>query len=617
MELFLMSSKLEQVASENSDIEKDRTTMSKVLEKFREEIIISCVDLHFKDFIALEKNTETSHLEKELKLHKEENEKLVMIIKNQDHEIEECEACIESLEYEHHENLVKGLVLEATLIENVEAALQAKRSGEEQLAETKKAMEIIESKTAFDENNLIESLKGDLKIVTCERDDLHVEFLRAKQLYELELTEAKINAAQQAVESCCYLDKFVETQNNIKKADSIINKLEANLSAKEMELCIVSLKFQQVALENNDLEKKKVSMSKVLENYKEEIIISHVDLYLKDLILLEIDADLRLHKEENFNLVVKIKKQKDEVAEIEGFFEAFECELYENVVKSLVLESWLTKIVENAKKTTEQFAYFQELYEAEVTDAKIKVQEADLVINKLVTENEAAEIEIGHQNQLIIAKEIELFITLSRLEQVATDNNDLEREKINIYSGLEKFKEEMIISYLDLHFKDLMLLETDAEVDALQMVCETNKQYDGEKLKLYEKSVEELESTVALLENQVDLVKGDAESLRLKKEELEQEVQIIHQQKQLLIIENETLKTENVDYKIQVIELEDEAKKLLEQRINQLAKIKEENHALKTQNDEISLKLRKAEAIVTRVKEEVANLRSSNRRNPC
>ncbi|KAL8238248.1 hypothetical protein R6Q59_019329 [Mikania micrantha] len=619
VELFMMSSKLEQVASENNNLEKDNISMSKVFEKFKEEVTVSYVDLHFKDLNLLEKDTLQNKVEEqedlklqqelenkgtELRLHKEENEKLVMIIKNQKDEIEEFDACFESLEYAHQENMIKSLVLEAQLTEKLGDALKAKRLTEEELAETKKAMENMEFKIAFD-GNMMESLKGDLENVTCERDNLHVEFLKAKELHELELTDAKTIIAQQAVESCCYLDKFVETQNNIKKADSIINKLLIDLSAKEIELCIMSSKLQEVVLENNDIEKEKISMSEVFEKIKEEMIISHMDLHFKDLILLETDADLRLHKEENETLSVKIIKQKDEIAEIEGVFDTLEYELYENIVKSLVLECW----------STEQLTCFHEQYEVELTDTKLKVQEADIMINKLVTENEEMKMEINDQNQIINATETELFIILSRLQELASENNNLEKEKINVFSLFERFKEEIIMSYVDLCLKDLILLENDAEVGALQMACETRKQYDEKKLKLYEKTVDELESTVNLLENQVDLVKGDAECQRLKKEDLEQEVKKILQQNQLLVTENKTFKTENEVHKTKIIELEDEVTKLLgyhQQSILPLAKIKEENNMLKAQNDENSYKLRKAEAIVARVKEEVADLRASN-----
>ncbi|KAM0006500.1 putative plus-end-directed kinesin ATPase [Helianthus debilis subsp. tardiflorus] len=651
IELFMMSSILEQVASKYNDFEKDKVRMSKVFERFKEEAIISYVDLHFENFILLEKYTENN--DAELRLHKEENEKLVNIIKNQKDEVEGFDACFETLEYERYENIVKSVVLEAHLTEIFEDALNAKRSVEEQLA-----------KTAFDMNNLIESLKRDIESVTCERDDLHAEFLKAKQFYEDHLLDAMKNTTQQALESCCYLDKFEETQRKIKEADYMINKLvneneamkiEINelkdsysvlekqlnekhedlssleeklvtdLSAKDMELFMMSSKLEHVASENYDLEKDKVSMCTVFDKFKEEAIISYVEKYTETCILqnevemrdedlklqLEIKgAEIRLHKEENEKLVKIIENQKDEVEGFEAFFESLEYERHENFVKSVVLEAQLIEniedgnnLIESLKRDLENVTCERDDLHAEFLNAKqlyeTELKEADLTINKLVTENEAMETGIIYLNEVINAKEIELFIVLSRLEQVASDNNDLEVEKVNVYSGFEKFKEETTISYLD-----------------LQMACETRKYYDDEKLKLYEKSVEELESTVNLLEKQVDLVRGDAESQRLKKEELEQEVQEIHQQKELLITENETFKTENADYKIKVIELEDEVNKLLiqqdlQQHILPLAKITEENNMLKARNDENNETLRKAEALVALVKEDLANYRAS------
>ncbi|KAJ0680587.1 putative plus-end-directed kinesin ATPase [Helianthus annuus] len=651
IELFMMSSILEQVASKYNDFETDKVRMSKVFERFKEEAIVSYVDLHFENFILLEKHTENN--DAELRLHKEENEKLVKIIKSQKDEVEGFDACFEALEYERHENIVKSVVLEAHLTESIKDVLNAKRSAEEQLA-----------KTAFDRNKLIESLKRDLESVTCERDDLHAEFHKAKQFYEVQLLDAMKNTTQQALESCCYRDKFEETQRKIKEADYMINKLvneneamkiEINelkdsysvlekqlnekhedlrsleeklvtdLSAKDMELFMMSSKLEHVASENYDLEKDKVSMSNVFNKFKEEAIISYVEKYTETCILQnEVDmrdedlklqlenkgAEIRLHKEENEKLVKIIENQKDEVERFDAFFESLEYERHENIVKSVVLEAQLTEniedgnnLIESLKRDLENVTCERDDLHAEFLNAKqlyeTELKEADLTINKLVTENEAMETGIIHLNEVINAKEIELFIVLSRLEQVASDNNDLEVEKVNVYSGFEKFKEEITISYLD-----------------LQMACETRKYYDDEKLKLYEKSVEELESTVNLLENQVDRVRGDAESQRLKKEELEQEVQEIHQQKELLIAENETFKTENADYKIKVIELEDEVNKLLiqqdlQQHILPLAKITEENNMLKARNDENNDTLRKAEALVALVKEDLANYRAS------
>lgn len=243
IELSIMSLKLEQMASENHDLVKEKIMMSTVIEKLKEDVIISYVDMQFKDWILVETNAEVAFLQKEvemqeealknssnccsalvtsssklqhelefisaeLRLRKEENARLVVIIKNKKDEIEE-------FEYELYENIVKGEVFEAQLMENValisreresieslsseihmlqkvaEDALRAKELTDEQLAKTKKTMEmeISEFKTAFNENNsLLESLKKDLKRVVCKRDELLGELLRANK--EVEMAKA-------------------------------------------------------------------------------------------------------------------------------------------------------------------------------------------------------------------------------------------------------------------------------------------------------------------------------------------------------------------------------------------------------------------------------------------
>lgn len=243
IELSIMSLKLEQMASENHDLVKEKIMMSTVIEKLKEDVIISYVDMQFKDWILVETNAEVAFLQKEvemqeealknssnccsalvtsssklqhelefisaeLRLRKEENARLVVIIKNKKDEIEE-------FEYELYENIVKGEVFEAQLMENValisreresieslsseihmlqkvaEDALRAKELTDEQLAKTKKTMEmeISEFETAFNENNsLLESLKKDLKRVVCKRDELLGELLRANK--EVEMAKA-------------------------------------------------------------------------------------------------------------------------------------------------------------------------------------------------------------------------------------------------------------------------------------------------------------------------------------------------------------------------------------------------------------------------------------------
>lgn len=127
--------------------------------------------------------------------------------------------------------------------------------------------------------------------------------------------DAKRNATQNVVESCCYLDKFIETQHKVvtenkgmkieiaelkrKEADishpkQVINekdeqlrwlkeKIMTDLSAKESELSIMSSKLEKVDLQNNDFEK-----------FKEDIIISYVGTQVKDCIFSEIDSEVKM-----------------------------------------------------------------------------------------------------------------------------------------------------------------------------------------------------------------------------------------------------------------------------------------------------------------------------------
>lgn len=257
LEFLIMSSKLEQVSSENNNLEKEKINMSAVLEKFKEEMIISYVDMQFKDWILVGKDAEIGLPQKQIEmqedalknslckvqheletkgtklrmmLHKEETETLLVIIEKQKDEIE-------ALEYELYKNIVKGQVLETLLTEqvgfsrecesteslstgihmlkeNVEDALKAKKLTNEQFSETRKAMEmqILELEVALvEKNTLIESLKGDLGSVSCERDDLLVELLRARKDVEMAEVIAEENEviATRAEQVCFFLNNMI------------------------------------------------------------------------------------------------------------------------------------------------------------------------------------------------------------------------------------------------------------------------------------------------------------------------------------------------------------------------------------------------------------------------
>ncbi|CAN6449397.1 unnamed protein product [Victoria cruziana] len=78
---------------------------------------------------------------------------------------------------------------------------------------------------------------------------------------------------------------------------------------------------------------------------------------------------------------------------------------------------------------------------------------------------------------------------------------------------------------------------------------------------------------------------------------------------------------ENTTQKKKVVELETEVKKLsgqqnLQQRIHHHAKIKEENHLLRVQNEELAAKLRNTETLFIRVNDELARYRACCGKKP-
>ncbi|CAN6449393.1 unnamed protein product [Victoria cruziana] len=95
----------------------------------------------------------------------------------------------------------------------------------------------------------------------------------------------------------------------------------------------------------------------------------------------------------------------------------------------------------------------------------------------------------------------------------------------------------------------------------------------------------------------------------------------LRQKEQFLTIENNMLKMENTTQKKKVVELETEVKKLsgqqnLQQRIHHHAKIKEENHLLRVQNEELAAKLRNTETLFIRVNDELARYRACCGKKP-
>ncbi|XP_023747565.1 kinesin-like protein KIN-12D [Lactuca sativa] len=478
-------------------------------------------------------------------------------------------------------------------------------------------------------------------------------------------------------------------------------KIVIDSFAKEIELL---LKLEKMVSINNDLEKEKFSISMELEKFKEDMIISFVDMKLKDSFDLEMSScklqhelemnveelrlqkeenkrlsimlkdqkheieeafeELRLQKEENKRLSIMLKDQKHEIEEafeelrlqkeenkrlsimlkdqkheIEEAFEALQCEVYESVVKSHVLDE-KNILIESLKEDVKTISCEKDEKEEELKVYEKSVEELECTVN--VLENQIKMVKGDAERQRLQREEAE--VELHALKQ-SNDSVIMQRDLDEKEKELQDLLRRNIILQKE-------IISKDAEIIELNLQKVQSREYN-EKIKAMGETtpdVNNINSPLKRVERSGSRSKGQNgsspfKSIRLgfvqqvncekeKDEELisaririqELEALVASWQKennegvkqqQLLTMENEMLKNEIDNLKKNVMELEVEGQQNLQQQIDHHAKIKEENNVLKAQNDEISHKLKRAEVIIRRVKEELANLRATSERRPC
>ncbi|KVI10745.1 hypothetical protein Ccrd_010834 [Cynara cardunculus var. scolymus] len=654
------SSVLDKMASENKDLEKEKISMSVVLEKFKEDIIISYLDMQFKDCILLEKDAEVGLLQKEVEMleealkifcnrssaleqmasetndlekekikedminlyvdmqlqvkmeeeaHKEENETLVVIINDQKDKIEEFEACIEALEYELCENVVKGQVLEAQLkekvalistleadfsrdresikslsseihllMENVEDALKAKESSKEQLSEMMKAkesmeIEILELETALDKNNtLIESLKGDLKTVTCERSDLHIELLRARKEVEMaqalaEKHEAIAMKAKQTGEiSIRYAE---EKEEESKLYEKSVEELECTVNVLENQVNMVKGEAERQRLQREELEIELHALKQQIHTVKNS------------------DSDMRRHlddeKEKNLQDVLqRIKILEKEIASKDAEFKALEAmadQVKPDGTSRDLSNSPSKRLERNGSRSRGSGSPFKCIGLG--LGQQLKSERDEELI--------AARVRIEELEALAASRQKEIFTINAKLAMSGSMTHDVLRDLLGIKSDMNTYSSIVDDNQIEEVTGKIRIHDADSQVK----------------------------------EQEVIKLKQELNEFVVERQRWREEIERKHVEMEQICLQDQLLATENEKFKKKVIDLEAEIKKLsglqnIQQRIHHHAKIKEENNSLKAQIDEISHKLRRSEGIVTRVKEELANLRAAaNGKHPC
>ncbi|KAK4401606.1 Kinesin-like protein KIN-12D [Sesamum angolense] len=185
---------------------------------------------------------------------------------------------------------------------------------------------------------------------------------------------------------------------------------------------------------------------------------------------------------------------------------------------------------------------------------------------------------------LASGRQKEIFMLKARLAATESMTHDVIRDLLGVKLNMKSYAQLHSIMEAAQHQNVKSEVKEQEIVNLKQQINEFVKERNGWLEEIERKQAEMMAAHVAL------------EKLR--------------QHDQLLATENEMLKMENANHKKRVVELELEILK------ESLAMAQEENNLLRCQNEDLSIKLRKTEAILSRVKEELAQFRAANGRNP-
>ncbi|KAF8406359.1 hypothetical protein HHK36_008446 [Tetracentron sinense] len=501
----------------------------------------------------------------------------------------------------------------------MEDLLVTKSSIEEELTERKTVTERLEeelfemSNALSQMNNSIEGYKCDLNEVTRERDHIDSEVLILKEKLELEQALAEENEAiameaRQIAESRKVYaeDKEEEVkllERSVEELECTVNVLEnkvdvvkgeaerQRLQREELEMELHAIRHQMLSVHTSD-----VIMESKIQNVKgsaaelqrllneKEKELQETQKHLKNLEknMTEKNTEIaqcKAHMSElNLHAEAQAREYKQKFKALEAMAEQVKYE----AASTHVANSLSTKPEKNAAKSRGSGSPFK----------CIGLGLTQQINSEKDEELTAGKLRIEELEALAASRQKEIFMLNARLAAAESMTHDVIRDLLGVKLDMTSYA-----SLLD-HQQVQNITEK------AQLHSESSVEKDPEVVKLKQQLNEFIEERQGWLE-EIDRKHAEMVAARFALEKL-------RQRDQFLTTENEKMKIENVNHKKKVMELEDEVNMLsgqqnLQQRIHHHAKIKAD----------LSAKLRRVEAILSRVKEELARYRASSGRSPC
>ncbi|XP_062020518.1 kinesin-like protein KIN-12D [Rosa rugosa] len=515
---------------------------------------------------------------------------------------------------QNHESLNVLSSENVELRARIEDVLTAHNSAEKELTEKQKIieslkMEVLEMSNALGQmNDSNESLMSNLNELASERDLLHVEMLNLKENLEREQARADefeviANETQQISElRKTYAD---EKEAEVKLLEQSIEELERTVNVLQNKVDIVKEEAERQRLHGEELESELHAVKHQMLNVENANadMSRHIDE--KEKSIQEIQRNTQILERDIAEKDAEIAQYKAHISELNLHAEAQACEYkqkfkaLENMAEQVRPEGHTTHATSSAPNKTEKYAT-----KSRGSGSPFKcigLGLAQQIKSEKDEELTAARTRIEELESLALCRQKEIFNLNARLASAESMTHDVIRDLLGVKLDMTTYA-----SLLD--NQQVQKITEKARLHSFE-----SKEKEQEVVKLKKQLNEFIEERRGWLE-EIERKQAETIAVQIALEKL-------RQRDQLHKTENEVLKMENINHKRKVRELEGEVDKLsgqqnIQQRIHHHAKIKEENHMLKTHNEELSTKLRRTEVLLSRCKEELARYRASIGRNP-
>ncbi|XP_042507685.1 kinesin-like protein KIN-12D isoform X2 [Macadamia integrifolia] len=520
---------------------------------------------------------------------------------------------------------------------HIEDILAAKSSIEEELMERRKVNEKLEEEilgmgnALCQMNYFIDSLKNDLNTVMNEKDNLESELLLLKENLEkmhalAEENEAIAIEARQIAESRKVYAE--DKEEEVKLLERSVEELECTVNVLENKVEIVKGDAERQRLQREELEME-------LQAVRHQMLLMHTSGVVMDSEAQGVgrgDADFQWHLQEKETDLLEAQKQ----------IEILEKDMAEKDAEISQCRAHISELNLHAEAQARE--YKQKFKALEAMAEQVRSENTSSYVTNSTSnkpEKPAAKsrgsaspfksrgsgspfkcIGLGLAQQINSEKDEELTAGRHRIEELEALAASRQKEVFMLNARLAAAESMTHDVIRDLLGVKLDMTNYASLMDHQQVQKITGKvQLPGEESQVKEQEVFNLKQQINEF---IEEKKRWLEEINQKHAEMVAAriaLEKLRQRDQFLTTENEMLKVENANHKKNVMELEEEMKKLsgqqnLQQRIHHHAKIKEENNLLKIQNDDLSAKLRRTETILSRVREELARYRASNGRSP-